>query len=74
MDKPERIATIKIFSDKRIILSDIHITKYPNENMYIIYDYISDKTNKIPYVMVYEFIMYMEYLKEISTINIVIDK
>lgn len=74
MDKPERIAIIKIFSDKGIILSDIHITKYPNENMYIIHDYISDRTHKIPYVMVYEFIMYMEYLKEISNINIIIDK
>lgn len=74
MDKPERIATIKIFSDEGVILSDINITKYPNENMYTIHDFISDKINKIPYIMVYEFIMYMEYLKEISNINIVIDK
>ena len=74
MDKPKRIAIIKIFSDKGIILSNIHITKYPNENMYIIHDFISDKTNKIPYIMVHEFIMYMEYLKQLSNINIVIDK
>lgn len=74
MDKPEKIATIKIFSDKGIILSNIHITKYPNENMYIIHDFISDKTNKIPYIMVSTFILYMEYLNELSNINIVIDK
>ena len=61
MDKPERIATIKIFSDERVILSDINITKYPNENMYTIHDYISDRIHKIPY---------MEYLKEISDIDI----
>lgn len=74
MDKPERIATIKIFSDKRIILSDIHITKYPNENMYIIHDYISNRTHKIPYIVASTFILYMEYIKELSNINIVIDK
>ena len=74
MDKPERIATIKIFSDEGVILSDINITKYPNENMYTIHDFISDKTNKIPYVMVSTFILYMDYLKEISDINIIIDK
>lgn len=74
MDKPERIATIKIFSDEGVILSDINITKYLNENMYTVYDYISDRTHKIPYIMVSTFILYMEYLKEISTINIAIDK
>ena len=74
MDKPERIATIKIFSDEGVILSDINITKYPNENMYTIHDYISDIIHKIPYVMVSTFILYIEYLKEISNINIVIDK
>ena len=74
MDKPERIATIKIFSDEGVILSDINITKYPNENIYTIHDFISDKTNKIPYVMISTFILYMEYLKEISDIDIVINK
>lgn len=74
MDKPERITTIKIFSDEGVILSDINITKYPNENMYTIHDFISDKTNKISYVMVSTFILYMEYLKEISNINIIINK
>ena len=74
MDKPERIATIKIFSDEGVILSDINITKYPNENMYTVHDYISDRTNKIPYVMVSTFILYMEYLKEISDIDIIINK
>lgn len=74
MDKPEKIATIKIFSDEGVILSYINITKYPNENMYTVHDYISDKTNKIPYVMVSTFILYMEYLKEISDIDIIINK
>ena len=74
MDKPERIATIKIFSDERVILSDINITKYPNENMYTIHDYISDRIHKIPYIMVSTFILYMEYLKEISDIDITINK
>lgn len=74
MDKPERIATIKFFDNKKIILSDINITKYPNENIYTIHDCISDRTHKIPYIFVSTFILYMEYLKEISNINIVIDK
>lgn len=72
MDKPKRIKTIKIFNNDRLLLSDIEIVKYKDESLYTIYDYISGNINKIPYVIVSNFILYMSYLKDFTDINVII--
>lgn len=74
MSKPERIATIKFISDEGNILADINITKYSEERMYTLHDYISDKVYKIPFIVVSSFISYTKTLKDFTSINIEINE
>lgn len=69
MAKFTEIAKIIIKDNNGAILSEIVCNKIANNKLYLIQDIVSDKVFTIPYIMVDDFLIQLQFLKEISNLN-----
>lgn len=64
------IAKVIIKDNNGAIISEIICNKITNDKLYTIQDIVSDKVFKISYVMLDTFLIQLQFLKEISNLNI----
>ncbi len=69
MEKFIEIAKVIIKDNNGAIISEIICNKIANDKIYTIQDIVSDKIFKISYVMLDTFLIQLQFLKEISNLN-----